>query len=253
MENALGEPQTIVLLGGTSDIGLAIVRKMLNPTTRTVVLACRDVERGERAASGLRHEALTVEVVAFDGADTASHADLARSLSAKYGDIDVAIVAFALLGEGDVTTVDPVAAAGIAHVNFTGVVSSTIAVANQMRQQGHGSIVILSSVAGERVRRANPVYGATKAGIDGFAQGFGDRLAADGVHMLVVRPGFVHSQMTVGAKAAPFATTPEVVADATVKALRSKRRVAWAPGVLRYVFVVLRHLPGPVWRRLPLG
>ena len=85
----------------------------------------------------------------------------------------------------------PAAAAEIADVNFTGVVSSTIAVANQMRQQGHGSIVMLSSVAGERVRRANPVYGATKAGIDGFAQGLGDALADDGVHMMIVRPGFV--------------------------------------------------------------
>ena len=154
---------------------------------------------------------------------------------------------------GEVTSVDPLAAAEIAQVNFTGVVSSTIAVANQMREQGHGSIVMLSSVAGERVRRANPVYGGTKAGIDGFAQGLGDALAEDGVHMLIVRPGFVVSQMTTGLPSAPFSTTPEKVADATVRGLRSKRRVVWAPSILRVVFSVLRHLPGPVWRRLPLG
>ncbi len=174
-------------------------------------------------------------------------------MSAKYGDIDVAIVAFGLLGDGTVTSVDSAAATEVAHINFTGVVSSTIAIANQMRRQGHGSIVILSSVAGERVRRANPVYGATKAGIDGFAQGLGDALADDGVHMLIVRPGFVHSKMTTGMKATPFASTPEQVAEATVKALRSKRRIVWVPGLLRVVFAVLRHLPGPVWRRLPLG
>lgn len=253
MENALGEPQTVLLLGGTSDIGLAIVRRLLNPTTHTVVLACRDTERGERAAQGLRHDTLTVDVVPFDGADPSTHTAFARSLSARYGDIDVAVVAFGILGDRDVTTVDADAAADLANVNFTGVVSITIAIANQMRQQGHGSIVMLSSVAGERVRRANPVYGATKAGIDGFAQGFGDTLAADGVHMLIVRPGFVHSKMTVGVEPMPFATTPEHVADVTVNALRSRRRVAWAPPILRYVFVVLRHLPGPVWRRLPLG
>ena len=112
---------------------------------------------------------------------------------------------------------------------------------------------MLSSIAGERVRRANPVYGGTKAGIDGFAQGFGDALADDGVHMLIVRPGFVHTKMTTGKKAAPFSTTPEKVADVTVRALRARRRVVWAPPLLRYVFSVLRHLPGPVWRRLPLG
>lgn len=253
MENALGQPQTIVLLGGTSDIGLAIVRQLLNPTTRTVVLACRNTENGENVAEGLRHDALTVEVVAFDGAATDTHTEFARSLSAKYGDIDVAIVAFALLGEGAVTSFDAAAAAEVAHVNFTGVVSSTIAIANQMRQQGHGSIVMLSTVAGERVRKANPVYGGAKAGLDGFAQGLGDALAADGVHMLIVRPGFVHSRMTAGLKAAPFATTPEKVAEATAKGLRAKKRMVWVPGILRYVFSALRHLPGPVWRRLPLG
>ncbi len=253
MDNALGQPQTIVLLGGTSEIGLAIVRALLSPTTTTVVLACRDVEAGERAASGLRHHSLSANVVRFDATDTEAHVDFARSLTATYGDIDVAIIAFALLGDGAVTSVDQESAVEIAQVNFTGVVSSTIAVANQMRRQGHGSIVMLSSVAGERVRRANPVYGGTKAGIDGFAQGLGDALADDGVHMLIVRPGFVHTRMTSGLKAAPFSTSAEKVADATVKALRSRRRMVWVPGILRYVFSVLRHVPGPVWRRLPLG
>ncbi|HSB88307.1 MAG TPA: SDR family NAD(P)-dependent oxidoreductase, partial [Ilumatobacteraceae bacterium] len=112
---------------------------------------------------------------------------------------------------------------------------------------------MLSSVAGERVRRANPVYGGSKAGIDGFAQGFGDAIAADGVHMLIVRPGFVETRMTAGRKPAPFTTTAEAVADATVKALRSKRRTVWVPGILRFLFVGLRHLPSPIWRRLPLG
>jgi decaprenylphospho-beta-D-erythro-pentofuranosid-2-ulose 2-reductase len=253
MENALGEPQTIVLLGGTSEIGLAIVRGLLSPTTRNVVLACRDLDAGEHAARALRHDSLTVEVVSFDGARTSSHPEFARSVSEKFGDIDVAIVAFGVLGDGAVTSVDSAAAAEVAHVNFTGAVSSTIAIANQMRSQGHGSIVVLSSVAGERVRSANPVYGASKAGIDGFAQGLGDTLVADGVHMLIVRPGYVHSKMTTGLTATPFASTPEEVAAATVKALRSKRRVVWVPGLLRVVFSILRHLPGPVWRRLPLG
>ncbi len=253
MQNALGESQTILLLGGTSDIGLAIVRQLLNPTMRTVVLACRNIDAGERAAAGLRYGDLVVDVVAFDGAATDTHAELVRSVAEEYGDIDVAVVAFGVLGDGAVTTVDVDAAVELANVNFTGVVSSTIAIANQMRRQGHGSIVMLSSVAGERVRRANPVYGGTKAGIDGFAQGFGDLIAPEGVHMLIVRPGFVHSQMTTGRKAAPFATTPETVAEATAKALRARRRVVWAPGKLRFVFIVLRHLPGAIWRRLPLG
>ena len=253
MDNALGEPQTIVLLGGTSEIGLAIVRELLSPATRAVVLACRDVDRGEKAATGLRYGSVTVDVVHFDGSAHHSHAEFIRSVADTYGDLDVVIVAFALLGDGEVTMRDSVAAAEVADINFTGVVSATVAAASQLRGQGHGAIVMMSSVAGERVRRANPVYGGTKAGIDGFAQGFGDVLAADGVHMLIVRPGFVHTKMTAGRDAAPMSTTPEAVATATVKALRAGRRVVWVPATLRYVFMLLRHLPAPIWRRLPLG
>lgn len=256
MNNAANEAQHIVLLGGTSDIGLAIVRTLLTAATRHVTLACRDVAAGEVAADALRTAradvSVDVDVVAFDGADPASHEAVVADAVARHGDIDLAIVAFAQLG-GAAVARDPKAAAELATVNFTGNVSAIVAVAEQMRRQGHGAIVVLSSVAGERVRAANPVYGGTKAGIDGFCQGLGDDLAADGVHMLVVRPGFVHSAMTEGMAAAPFATTPQAVADATVAALRRGRRMVWAPGILRVVFSVLRHLPGPVWRRLPLG
>jgi decaprenylphospho-beta-D-erythro-pentofuranosid-2-ulose 2-reductase len=253
MDNALGQPQSIVLLGGTSDIGLAIVRELLCPTTRVIVLACRDTVAGERAAGELRTDTLTVEVVAFDAADVAAHAALLAGIGERHADIDVVIVAAGLLGDGAVTTVDVAAAAEVATVNFTGAVAVTVAAANLLRTQGHGSIVVLSSVAGERVRAANPVYGGTKAGIDGFAQGLGDLVAADGVHVLIVRPGFVHSAMTVGLQAAPFATTPEKVAQATVRGLRNGKRIVWVPGVLRYVFSALRHVPANIWRKLPLG
>jgi len=252
VQNALGEPQTILLLGGTSD-SVAIVRRLLSPTTRTVVLACRDTVRGEAVAAGLRHDSLTVEVVPFDGAASASHAGVVDSVAARHGDIDLVIVAFAVLGDGAVTSRDPEAAAALMQVNVSGTVSATIAAANRLRAQGHGSIVLLSSVAGERVRSANPVYGGSKAGVDGFAQGLGDGLAADGVHLMVVRPGFVHSAMTAGLDPAPFATTPEHVAECVARGLRARRRMVWAPGVLRFVFMALRHLPGAVWRRLPLG
>ena len=84
------------------------------------------------------------------------------------------------------------------HVNFTGAVSASLAVAAQLRRQGHGRLVVLSSVAGERVRKANFVYGSSKAGLDGFAQGLGDSLVGTGARVLVVRPGFVHSAMTAG-------------------------------------------------------
>lgn len=253
MNNAVGDVQTVLLLGGNSDIGVAIVEKVIQPYTRTVVLASRDVAKAEAVASRLRRDGLTIEVVPFDGADPATHQALVDGVAAQHGDIDLVIVAFAALGEADVTRVDVAAAAQVAHVNFTGAMGSIIAAGNRLRTQGHGTIVVLSSVAGERVRPANPVYGATKAGIDGFCQGYGDWLAPQGVRMLVVRPGFVRTAMTEGLPAAPFATTADKVAEVTVKALRGRRRTVWAPPLLQAVFSALRHLPGPVWRRLPLS
>ncbi len=250
MENALGEPQTIVLLGGTSDIGRAIVSALVTPSTRTVVLAGRRPD--EMAAGDLDRPGLTVDTVRFDAADTAAHEAFVRDLAQRHGDLDVVIVAFGQLGEQADLDDDPQGAAELVTVNYTGAVSSAMAVAAQFRRQGHGRLVFLSSVAGERVRKANYVYGSSKAGLDGFAQGLGDALVGTGASVLVVRPGFVHSSMTAGMKAAPLATTPAAVAAATVEALRKGRRTVWVPATLRPMFSVFRHLPGPIWRRLPI-
>ncbi|MCE9621639.1 MAG: SDR family NAD(P)-dependent oxidoreductase [Actinomycetia bacterium] len=253
MQNAFGNPQQVLLLGGTSDIGLAIVHAFDRSALRRVVLACREVAKGEAKAQELRSDSLQVDVVEFHAEAVASTQAAIDAIADSVGDIDVAIVAFAQLGDSTVTTTDAAAAAALAVVDFGAAVAATVAVGNRMRAQGHGSIVVLSSVAGERVRMANPVYGGAKAGLDGFAQGYGDAIAADGVHVMIVRPGFVHSQMTTGKDAAPFATTPDAVAKIVVAGLRSRRRMVWAPKILRPVFSALRHVPGPLWRRLPLS
>jgi decaprenylphospho-beta-D-erythro-pentofuranosid-2-ulose 2-reductase len=196
---------------------------------------------------------LSVDTVWFDAVDTASHERFVRDLAARLGDLDVVIVAFGQLVPQSELDADPSRAAELVTVNYTGAVSACLAVAAQFRRQGHGRLVVLSSVAGERVRKANFVYGSSKAGLDAFAQGLGDALAGTGASVLVVRPGFVHTRMTEGMKAAPFATTPAAVADATVRALGKSRRTVWSPAVLRAVFSVFRHLPGFMWRRLPIG
>ena len=251
MDNALAEPQTIVLLGGTSDIGRAIVERLVTPATRTIVLAGR--RPAEMRPDELARPGVTIDPVHFDAADTDSHEALVADLGDRHGDLDVVIVAFGqLVDQGELDT-DPARAAAMVTVNYTGAVSSCLAIAAQFRRQGHGRLVVLSSVAGEPVRKANFVYGSSKAGLDGFTQGLGDALAGSGASVLVVRPGFVHSQMTEGMKAAPMATTPSAVAEATVRALARGRRTVWVPATLRPVFTVFRHLPGGMWRRLPLA
>lgn len=249
MNNALGQPQTIVLFGGRSEIGLAIVRELLSPVTMNVVLAGRSHE----TLADLGPGTFRVEDIRFDALEPAHHDAVVEEIVGRVGDVDVAIVAFGILGEQPDFDEHPARAAEAAATNFGGAMSVCLALAKRFRAQGHGHLVILSSVAGERVRKANFVYGATKAGLDAFAQGLSDSLAAAGCRVTIVRPGFVHTAMTAGRPPAPFSTTADAVAQATVAGMRAGRRIVWAPGILRWVFMVLRHLPTVVWRRLPLG
>jgi decaprenylphospho-beta-D-erythro-pentofuranosid-2-ulose 2-reductase len=239
------------VLGGTSEIGLATARKLVAARTRRVVLAARDSARAEAAADELRRAgAEQAEVVAFDAADTGSHPAFVDQVFDRHGDIDCVLVAFGVLGDQEVLASDPAAAVESVTVNYTGVVSVSIAVAERLRRQGHGTIVYLSSVAGERVRKSNFVYGSAKAGMDGFAQGLGDRLHGTGVDVMVVRPGFVRTKMTEGLEAAPLSVDADAVADAIAAGLRRGSHTVWAPAPLRLVMSVMRHLPRALFRRL---
>jgi decaprenylphospho-beta-D-erythro-pentofuranosid-2-ulose 2-reductase len=246
MMNAFDQPQTVLVLGGRSDIAHAIVRRLASPALATVVLA----QRGSEPASidGLP-DGVVVHSVPFDATDHASHAALVDRIAADHGDLDVVVQAFGQLGSGDVN-VDPVAASALVDVNMAGAVSSGLAVAARMRAQGHGVLVVISSVAGVRTRPSNFVYGATKAGQDAFATGLGHALTGSGARVMTVRPGFVRSAMTAGLDEAPFACDPSDVADAVASGLRGRKAVVWAPGKLRYLFGVLRLLPDAIWRRL---
>jgi decaprenylphospho-beta-D-erythro-pentofuranosid-2-ulose 2-reductase len=134
--------------------------------------------------------------------------------------------------------------------NFTSHVTTLLAVAQRMRTQQHGTIVVLSSVAAVRPRKANFVYGAAKAGLDAFARGLTDALAGSGVRVLIVRPGFVIGRMTAGISAAPLATTPAQVGSAVAAALESKSARLWIPRSLGPLAIVLRLVPRPLWRRM---
>jgi decaprenylphospho-beta-D-erythro-pentofuranosid-2-ulose 2-reductase len=253
MQDALGGVQSVLVLGGGSEIALATLRRLVAGRTRTVVLAARTPDALTDTAAELRAlGATTVETVAFDAADTASHEPFVDDVFERIGDIDLVLVAFGLLGDQAEAERDATAAAEIASVNYVGVVSVVMPIAARLRAQGHGAIVALSSVAGERVRQSNFVYGSSKAGMDGFLQGLGDSLAGTGVHVMVVRPGFVHTKMTAGLEPAPLATTPEAVADAIVKGLARRSEVVWVPPALRFVMSALRHVPRQIFRRLPL-
>lgn len=251
MRDALGDVQSVLVLGGGSDIAAATVAELAKGRCRSAVLAGREPAALEPVAERLRAAGLEqVDLVAFDAAATATHAAVIDEVWAAHPDLDVVISAFGVLGDQDAFDADPQAAADAAVVNYAGAVSSSLAVARHLRQQGHGTLVVITSVAGERTRADNYVYGSTKAGLDAFAQGLGDRLAGSGASVLVVRPGFVRTSMTAHMDDGPMATTADAVAVDIVSAIKRGAHTVWSPAKLRWVFTVLRHLPRPVWRKL---
>ncbi len=254
MKNGVGVAQNIVLFGGTSDIGQAILQRIVKPGVARVVLVSRDLDAAEIRTQGLadRFPDIDIHHVRFDAADARSLPQVVESVVEETGDIDIAVVAHGLLNEGRDYYAHPEELVDLADVNFTGAMVLMYSLAARLKAQGYGKIVLLSSVAGERVRRGNPAYGATKAGIDGFALALDHEIEGSGASVLVVRPGFVSTKMTTGMKKAPFSTDADSVAAIVERAIASDKKVVWAPGLLRWMFLVLKNVPLPVWRRLPL-
>ncbi|WJV46646.1 decaprenylphospho-beta-D-erythro-pentofuranosid-2-ulose 2-reductase [Streptomyces flavofungini] len=251
MKDAFGTPQSLLILGGTSEIALATAHRLAARRTRRIWLAGRPSPALEKAAQQLRDQGADTSTIPFDALDAESHADTLGTLFAE-NDIDMVLLAFGILGDQAKDEDNPLAAVRVAQTNYTGAVSAGLVCARALQAQGHGSLVVLSSVAGERARRANFIYGSSKAGLDAFAQGLGDALHGTGVHVMVVRPGFVRSKMTAGLEEAPMATTPQAVAEAIETGLRRRSETVWVPGALRVVMSALRHVPRPVFRRLPV-
>jgi decaprenylphospho-beta-D-erythro-pentofuranosid-2-ulose 2-reductase len=253
MIDALGSPQSVLLLGGTSDIALATAERWADraQTSLRVILAARPSPSRDAAVARLEAARCAVSVLDFDARDTDLHPEVVKQAFAD-GDIDVAVVAFGVLGDAEQAWQQHARAVEVAQVNYVGAVSCGVALAQRMRDQGHGVIVALSSVAGERVRRANFVYGSSKAGMDGFYLGLGEALRGSGVRVVVVRPGFVRSKMTTGMKPAPMSVTADQVAEAVVDAVTSGKDLVWVPTALRAVMSGVRHVPRPLFRRLPM-
>lgn len=252
MIDSVGRPRSVLLLGGTSDIGLALVRLWAREVAGLrVVLAARPSERRDRAAADLRALGCEVATDDFDALVESDHARVVEAAS-RAGDVDVAVVAYGVLGDPEAAWQDPEAASVLARTNYSAAVLTGVALGALVRRQGHGTVVALSSVAAERPRRSNFVYGSSKAGFDAFYTGLREALRPLGGRVVVVRPGFVHTAMTDGMDAAPLAVDADTVARATARALARGQEQVWVPGAMRVVMSGLRHLPRSVFRRLPL-
>jgi decaprenylphospho-beta-D-erythro-pentofuranosid-2-ulose 2-reductase len=258
--NVSGRFSRVLLLGGTSEIGLAILSSLHLDPGAEVILAGRDPQRLEAAGKSLSRRRgddppyPPITVARYDATETGAHQAFVEEICAG-GVPDLVIAATGILIPQEQAERDVRLAATMIETNLTGHVTALLAFGEAMRRRGSGTIVVLSSVAAIRPRKFNSVYGATKAGLDAFARGYADSLHGSGVRLLLVRPGFVTGRMTQGMKPAPLATTPEGVGAAVASALRDQGRgggksVVWVPAPLVGLATVMKLIPRPVWRKL---
>lgn len=253
MIDAVGRAESLLVMGGTSEIGLATAERLIRDGCRQVVLAGRDAAALKNACNALQAAgAAAVEPLGFDALDFGSHENVVGAAFEILGDVDVVLICFGILGDQSLAESDPSVARRIIDTNFTAAASVGISAAQRLKVQGHGCIVVMSSVAGERARRSNFVYGSSKAGLDAFFQGMAAALEGTGVRTLIVRPGFVETKMTKGMTSPPLSTTPQNVASAITKALVTRKEIVWVPTPMRPVMSVLRHLPASLFRKLPI-
>ncbi|MHB1468998.1 MAG: SDR family NAD(P)-dependent oxidoreductase [Solirubrobacteraceae bacterium] len=245
------EPRRVLLLGGTSEIGLAILGALADAGPVELALLGRDEGGLARAAKSLadrgrepRHVSAGLSI------GPERHAELIERAADALGGIDVVVLAVGALGDGEpLSKIDRDVELLDVNVRFAGslMLHATAALASG----GAGTLVVLSSAAAIRARRSNPVYGASKAGLDALARSLGDAFS-DRVHVLVVRPGFVRTRMTSGMTEPPLACSKEDVAAATLRGIRRKASVVWAPPAMRWAMLLLGAMPRAVYRRLPL-
>jgi decaprenylphospho-beta-D-erythro-pentofuranosid-2-ulose 2-reductase len=246
----------VLLLGGTSEIGLAIVRRLASEEAVRPYLVGRSQEGLREALSDLEAAGcLPGEVDVLDARELSSHQEVLGRAFNRAGGFDTVILAVGVLGGQSGVDSEREELLEVMDVNFTASGSLLLEAVRRLRGQDSESpreMIVLSSVAAERPRASNAVYGAAKAGLDSLAQGIGDSMQDSGVRVLVVRPGFVKTRMTAGLDPAPMSTTADAVAQATLAALRSDAHTVWVPTRLRLVFAVLRHLPRAIFRKLPI-
>lgn len=254
MNDATGMPASAVVLGGDSELAVAVLAKLATRRLERVVLAGRNEEALARRCAELVALGINeVRAVHFDATDHERHDALASELSGELGDIDLVIMATGALDRAGTNELTSAEVARSIDTNFTGPAAALFGFARVLRRQGHGTLVAFSSVAAVRVRRANFVYGSAKAGLDGFCQGLQDELdaARSGVRLMIVRPGFVHTKMTAGMAPQPFASESDVVADAVVRGLETSAAMVVVPAALGPLSVLMRLVPRALWRRLP--
>jgi short-subunit dehydrogenase len=247
------DPGTVLILGASSMIARATATALAKEGY-DLVLTGRSAEETGRIAADLavRHGVKT-DVETFDAADTDAHAALIkRVIDASEDRLAGVIVAFGLLGDAGRAEREYSHAEEIVAANYLGAVSVLTLLTPYFEEKQGGFIVGISSVAGDRGRQSNFTYGSAKGGFSLYLQGLRNKLHRSGVQVLTVKPGFIDTRMTYGEVEPRMAADPAIVADAILKGIKKKKSVIYVPWIWRYIMLVIRQIPEPIFKRLKL-
>jgi short-subunit dehydrogenase len=242
----------VLIVGATSAIAEAMARRWAERSANLYLLA-RNEARAEAMVEDLTvRGAGSVTTAPFDADELDSHDKLLDQAFTTMGPIDVVLIAHGTLPDQDQCEDDPSVALAALHTNAMSTASLVMLVANRLEAQQSGTLAVITSVAGDRGRRSNYVYGSAKAMVSTLLDGLRIRLAASGVHVVDIRPGFVDTPMTAELDKGLLWATPQAVANRAIKAVDGGQAVVYAPAFWAAIMRVVRSIPDPVFRRLPL-
>ncbi|RTL72602.1 MAG: SDR family NAD(P)-dependent oxidoreductase [Hyphomicrobiales bacterium] len=249
-------PKRIVILGAGSAIAEEAARAWARRGPVRFALVGRQPDRLEAVAANLRVLGAEAASYAAD-LDTADAAALISRMAAEMGRLDIVLLAYGTLGDQQACERDPKAASQLLHTNFISAAAWCLAAASALEAQGHGSLVVIGSVAGDRGRASNFIYGAAKGGLGILLQGLAHRLTKAGARAVLIKPGFVDTPMTahISGRGGPLWSTPARVAAVIVKVAEpaSKgRAIVYAPRFWRWIMFVIRNIPERIFHKTRL-
>jgi len=241
--------ETWLILGGSSSVARAFARAAAEDGA-DVILAGRDMEDMKRTAEDVSiRTGCDVDVVAFDAEAISGHAAFVEDVTRRAGFLNV-FLAFGAMPEQDEIDADFALAERSIAVNYTGAVSVLHRLAQHLEEQGDGHVVVLSSVAGDRGRLKNYVYGSAKAGLNTYLQGLRARLFRKGVSVTTIKPGFMDTDMTWGIEGMFLVASPEAAARACLAAARRRRHVVYVPFFWWGIMNIIRHIPEFIFKKM---
>ncbi|MDX6461461.1 MAG: decaprenylphospho-beta-D-erythro-pentofuranosid-2-ulose 2-reductase [Acidobacteriaceae bacterium] len=243
-------PSRVLVLGATSSIAIATVRRLAAPN-RHFMLVARNADRLTAIAQDLlTRGALAVDTWIMDLDDTTAHPEMLASAVQRLGRIDLALIAHGVLGDQQAAEADFEVAAAILHTNLISTVSLLTWLGNYLQAQRGGTLAVISSVAGDRGRKSNYVYGASKGALNLFLEGLRNRIDRDGVHVLTIKPGFVSTPMTAHVPHNALFASPDQIARGILKAVDRRHDVAYLPWFWSWIMLLVRAIPNRFFKKM---